>query len=152
MRYLLAILVLLSGCKPSAEETSTIFINSINSGDFAVLDDITGQGFLDERITRCKFLESLSRQGVSCEPDRVVKRWDKFVRDLNLYMAPCRWEALEYGNDPRNAAADIICGGHRDVFQLWKDDDGWRLKGIFQGNMVELGQQLILERMYREDT
>jgi len=147
MRLWIFVPLLLIGCQMSPQETVDVFIKGINKGDFSKMDDITGPNFLEERIERCKFLNTFSGNKSDCSHTDVLHRWDKYVRDLNLYMAPCRWEELVTKGG--RGAADIVCGDHRDVFQLMEDDDGWRLRGTFEKNMVELEQKLIIEMMHK---
>lgn len=147
--------------KPSAVNVCETFINSINTGNFQQLDNITGQRFLDERVKVCEFYERHPDgvfgserplpAGVCKHPD-VLKEWDKFVRGLNLYLAPCEYRDLRTTASAEGttyAEATIVCGKYKDRFLLTreKDGDGWRLRGISSGSMYKLVQEVLLNKM-----
>lgn len=148
MRFLLISVLFLTGCEtgPSADEVSTILINSLNSGKTKDIDHITGAAFLAERVQRCEFLKHVTGSDDSCENKVVLKEWDDFLVGVHEHMAPCEYRNLTKGTR-NDAAAHIICSDVRDTFLLVKDNDGWRISGVFDDNMVELAKKVIVMEM-----
>ena len=147
MRYLILtfLILLMFGCSKTPEEVATIFVDSINIGDFEPLEKITGEDFFHERMVRCEFVASMANDSEkTCKIDDVQLYWNVFAQDLYRIMSPCGFGNIYVHDDV--AFVSIACGGIEDTLRL-VDDSGWRLSGAFDKNMVEVEQGLLIKKM-----